>query len=605
MVRLLMARRPPMKSMSLLRPLLLSVVIAMMTILLGLIALSFFSSSNLIADGAWATPHAAGVLLSDMFPSFSQLGLVSGLVVAAGLLWGAFAFGFVRWIKSHVLRELTEQVRRMHAVLKRPDAAPIAAAPVPGPKPDVAEFDELVTTIRETHARLLTSRAEQNARIEALTTALNQDPLTRLVSRSYFMNALRASLAPNRESRSGVGEEVEVEGMREHDTGHVLICRQRDLAALNQLMPRHLTDQWLRTTALRLNAIFSDSKDASALLGRLNGSDFAVLLPGVSEAQAGGLAEQVRAVLRETRLPLSDGSLCRWAISLVRYRRGDTMTDVLAQLDHALMRSESKGKDSVAIGARAAQAVAPGEYAWKDTIDSALEDHRFFLTALPLALSDGTILRHEATLMLQHEAGSAALPPSLFIPAAVRLDMSVACDIQAIRLGLDWLVSNRGDLTVRICTPTLARAAFIPRLLDMLATRQALASRLVIEIDAHAIVTNLAGAISLGETLHAHGARLGARRLAQQLTALESLHLLRLAYVRIDGPFLKNLAESPGSRHLAASIASTARDCDIAVYADDVVGTKVNDILSALGILPVHKPSAAPPAFSALHEARA
>ncbi|MCH2000169.1 GGDEF domain-containing protein, partial [Achromobacter xylosoxidans] len=78
---------------------------------------------------------------------------------------------------------------------------------------------------------------EQNAKIESLELELNQDPVTRLPNRKYFVNEFRRALdagpaAGPASARTGI------------DGGHVLVFRQRDLADLNRHMPREFIDQW-------------------------------------------------------------------------------------------------------------------------------------------------------------------------------------------------------------------------------------------------------------------------------------------------------------------------------------------------------------------------
>ena len=57
------------------------------------------------------------------------------------------------------------------------------------------------------------------------------------------------------------------------------MLRQRDLADLNRHMPREFIDQWLRAVCERVRASLASLNAGSALLARLNGSDFALLLP--------------------------------------------------------------------------------------------------------------------------------------------------------------------------------------------------------------------------------------------------------------------------------------------------------------------------------------
>jgi EAL domain-containing protein (putative c-di-GMP-specific phosphodiesterase class I) len=54
--------------------------------------------------------------------------------------------------------------------------------------------------------------------------------------------------------------------------------------------------------------------------------------------------------------------------------------------------------------------------------------------------------------------------------------------------------------------------------------------------------------------------------------------------VKLGGGFVGGMSQSPGSQQLTASVLETARDLDIAVYAEDVPDAETQRILANLGI---------------------
>ena len=313
----------------------------------------------------------------------------------------------------------------------------------------------------------------------------------------------------------------------------MLVFRQRDLADLNRHMPREFIDQWLRAACERIQGSLKSLHVANPLLARLNGSDFALLLPGCAAPQAMMIAEQLRADLHASRIPVGEGHLCRWAQAMADYSHGNPAGPVLARLDFGLMRAESAGNDQVVI-AGAADAQSPsesGERAWKDAILSALEGRRFELATEPLRAADGTVLRTEAMLMLRTAPDQAPIPATLFIPPAVRLDLVAECDLQAVELGLDWLAAHDGELALRVALPSLRGQKYLRQLALLLTERRALARRLFLEIDAHGLVECHEQIAALARVASEFGAHIGVRRLAQQFGAVAQLHTLPLSYV--------------------------------------------------------------------------
>ncbi|MGW8306423.1 MAG: bifunctional diguanylate cyclase/phosphodiesterase [Achromobacter pulmonis] len=538
------------------------------------------SASHAVSDG-WRQIGEVTLVANDAYAWEAlwrgSLRMIA-LVLGAGLVWALFAFALVRWIKNRLLREVSDHVRSIGR-----DAPPQQM------EARVPELSGVVQALNQTRERVYASVEEQNAKIESLELELNQDPVTRLPNRKYFVNEFRRAL------EGGTGQAPARAGI---DGGHVLVFRQRDLADLNRHMPREFIDQWLRAACERILASLKSLHVADPLLARLNGSDFALLLPGCAAPQAMMIAEQLRADLHASRIPVGEGHLCRWAQAMADYSRGNQAGPVLSRLDFGLMRAESAGNDQVVI-AGAADAQSPsesGERAWKDAIQSALEENRFELATEPLRNVAGAPIRTEAMLMLRTAADQAPIPATLFIPPAVRLDLVADCDLQAVSLGLDWLATHDGELTLRVALPSLRGQKYVRQLALLLTERKALARRLFLEIDAHGLVECHEQIATLARVASEFGAHIGVRRLAQQFGAVAQLHTLPLSYVKLGGGFVGGMSQSPGSQQLTASVLETARKLGIAVYAEDVPDSETRHILASLGISVMRGPGVKTPA---------
>ncbi|PTW97656.1 GGDEF domain-containing protein [Achromobacter mucicolens] len=524
------------------------------------------AASHAVSDG-WRQIGEVTLIANDAYAWEalwrSSLKMIA-LVVGAGILWAIFAFVLVGWIKNRLLREISDHVRGI-------------GRDAPGEQVEarVPELSGVVQALNQTRERIHASVEEQNAKIESLELELNQDPVTGLPNRKYFVNEFRRAL----ETRAAAGTS-------RIDGGHVLVFRQRDLADLNRHMPREFIDQWLRTACERIQGTLKRMHVAAPMLARLNGSDFALLLPGCAAPQAMMVAEQVRADLHASRIPVGEGHLCRWAQAMTDYGHGSQAGAVLARLDFGLMRAESAGNDQVVIaGATDTQSPSEaGERAWKDAIQTALEGRHFELSTEPLLALNGRVVRTEAMLMLRTAPDQEPIPATLFIPPAVRLDLVAECDLEAVRLGLEWLASHAGELAVRVSLPSLRGQKFLRQLALLLTENRPLARRLYVEIDAHGLVECHEQITAFARVAAEFGAHIGVRRLAQQFGAVAQLHTLPLSYVKLGGGFVGGMSQSPGSQQLTASVLETARSLGIAVYAEDVPDAETQRILQGLGI---------------------
>jgi len=532
-----------------------------------LVPLSAKSATHVVTDG-WRQLGEVTLTATDVYAWEtlweSSLRMIL-LVVSAGVLWALFAFALVRWIQKRLLGEVGDQLR---AIGRGQWGQHLA--------PRVPELSGITEALNQTREQLRASADEQNAKIESLQIEVNQDPVTGLANRKYFINEFRRELD---------GDTAPTPSDAAMPGGHVLVFRQRDLGAINRHMPRDFVDQWLRTLVDRLRAMLASMQVNAPVLARLNGSDFALLLPHCSAPKAIMVAERLRAELRTARIPVGEGGLCRWVQALADYAPGAQVGDLLGRLDYALMRGESSGDDHVQLTSDDEPVLsANSESSWRQIITAGIERERFTLALQPLSFIDGQVLRQEATLMLHSVDASEPIPARLFIPAAIRLDLAADCDMQAVRLALDWLEKNPGELTVRLSMASLGHLDFLAQLERLVSARPGQASRLIVEVDAHALVERHADVVALSRIGAMTRMRLGVRRLAQQFNALSQLHDLQLAYVKLGGGFVGGMAHSIGSQQLTVSVLETARALNIAVYAEDVPDAVTRNILANLGI---------------------
>ncbi len=491
---------------------------------------------------------------------------VAALVLAAGVSWGLFAWSLASWLHRRLLPELGDHVRALGR--GQWNRAPAVSR--------VAELAVVADAVNEAREQLRSAAEAQAARTESMRAELERDVVTGAASRKAFMQGLDQALAESAE---------DAEARQRFPMGHVLVFRQRDLAGINRHMHRALADQWLRMVYERIQSVVAARRQPGAVLGRLNGSDFALLFPNSTTPVATLLAERLRAELRHLRIPVGEGALCRWALALTNYMPGAQAGEVLARLDHALMQAEDSGDDQPQFAPEdAPQGLAVGETAWKEAIQNGVRLSLYSLSVDPLVDLQGQVVRHEAQLTLLAGGSHEPIPAHLFIPAAVRLNLSADCDLQAVRLGLEWLAQNEGDLVVRVSLPSLKQSSFLTQLQRQLSESPALASRLYIEIDAHGLVEQYASVEDLCRLAARMGTRVGLRRLAQQFSALTRLHGLPLAYVKLGGGFVAGLATSPGSQALAATVIDLARQRDIDVCAEDVPDVATRQVLEGLGI---------------------
>jgi len=294
----------------------------------ALLPIDVKSATRSVTDG-WRQIGDVTVIANDVYAWEtlwqSSLRLIL-LIGAAGLIWAVFAISLVRWIERRLLAEISKEVQKLGRGQLQGNTN----------IPAVSELSGVIKAINQARDRLRITAEEQNAKVEALELELNRDETTGVANRRYFLNEFRRLLDATANSACGPASR-----------GYVVILHLRDLADVNQYMQRRPTDQWLTSVCRQLGDMLSAVDLPETLLARLNGADFAVLLPSCDRASAITLAERMRVKLLETRIHASETSLCHWIMSLTNYDADANISTVLTRLDLGLTHAEENNSDEV------------------------------------------------------------------------------------------------------------------------------------------------------------------------------------------------------------------------------------------------------------------
>lgn len=538
--------------------------------------------SRAVSDG-WRQTGEVAVTPEDAFARetlWRMTWQVLLLVVGAGLLWAIFAVFLIRWLRLALQTEIAVQVRAIA------EGTPPESVSPPG-MPRMKELASVQTVIQSVRERVRATAEEQHRQIETLQLELNSDEVTGVANRKYFINELRRGLVAG---EAGAPRTVP-------DHGHVLIFRQRDLTAINAKHERQQADAWLRSVGDGVKAVVAQHQAAgrpAPQLARLNGSDFVVLLAGYDGPDGTELIQAVRQVLDSLRIRTADDRLCRWSFALTDYAAGCDVGQVLARLDHGLMRAENAGHNEVEYMAASEQramgpAVTVGETAWKNLILEGLNDGRLMLGVEPSNYRDDDVSnRQEALLFMRDANDGSAISGFLFMPPAVRLGLSGACDLRAVELGVQWLRENTGTLVLRISLASLQQPDFLPEVERVLTAGDipaGLLQRFVLEIDAHGFVAYPDELEAFCAMAAKVGVGVGVRRLAEQPAALMRLHKVQISYIKLGGDLISRLLESPGATQLIAAITEVAIGQGVKVYAHDIPNARTASLLLEYGVL--------------------
>ena len=496
----------------------------------------------LVSDGWRQTGQvtviaARGYAYRALWRGMLQLG---SLMLAIGLFWAMGVSALLRWVRRP-LEEMAEQAEAIGAgqfrVLE---------------EPKVVELRSMARALNHMSERIRSLFAEQAARIAGLRDESSHDAGTGLLNRMYFNGELRRVLS-----------DVDVP-----PGGCLGVLRIADLAVLNQQLGRLRTDEWLAAVGEALKSSVEGGEEVS--LARLGGAEFAILLPGVELSAGRRLLEQARSAVAALDLQVGVERGLRMAAAVVAYRRDDKPGALLSRVDSALMRAEAEGGVVAEPDGAPLPIPAPGEGRWREMLEGALARHEFTLISYPVLACDGSLIHREFMLRLPAPDGGAVLTAGQFMPAAVRVGLASACDLEALRLGIASLAGSPDPIAINVAPRSLLEPGFLDQLDVLLARAGADAARISVEVSERGLDANLAGLEALAEVLARHGTHLGIEHFGRQLAALPRLYALQLAYLKLDGSFVASLHEDVGLQRLVKAIVDVARGLDVVVYAEQV-----------------------------------
>ncbi|MDR2186455.1 MAG: EAL domain-containing protein [Azonexus sp.] len=476
------------------------------------------------------------------------------------LLWFVFAALVVGWLATRFLQKN----------IKRPLDAVVAQAQAISEKrfiriaePKPPELNSVASAMNIMVDRLKAMFEQEAGRLEALRREATLDALTGLANRAFFLNQLDAALH-NDDAQPA---------------GSLLLLRVADLAGINRRLGREMADELLRRLGHAL--LEHSARHPAAAAARLNGADFALLLPDLADPAP--VAEQLLATFGQlVASGLIDGEPVGH-IASGPYQHGQPAATLLARLDSALAAAETEGALAWRRVDSAAPTPATSNADWRQLLDGAIESQRLRLVDFPVANNQGQLLHLECPLRLQAVEGGEWLIAGSFMPMAARLAMTADLDLAAVRLALDRLASGAAAVAVNLSGESIADAQFRQRLLARLASQKELASRLWLEVSEPGVFNHFEPFRAFCNLLRPLSCRLGIEHFGRQFSEIGRLHDIGLDYLKVDASFIRAIDSQPGNQAFLKGLCNIAHNIGLTIIAEGVQSTAELAALPDLG----------------------
>lgn len=429
-------------------------------------------------------------------------------------------------------------------------------------EPKTKEFQRLVramNTLSQSVKQMLDKEARQ---LEVLRRESQTDALTGLANRTHFFNLLDTQLTRDDVQAAGI----------------LVLARVMNLNELNSQLGHQQVDRLLRTIADALSDI--QHKYSNSYAGRLNGSDFVLLIP--TDIPIDIFSAELSQKLN-FQLIASDFDKVALPLALCNFSSNDQRNALLHRLDGVLAQAELKGNRAVVVLENNQPDYVQHNLAeWRDAITAALTTQNIALATFPVRNSGGDLIHYEtaARLKLDNEFR----PAGYFMHWAVRLGLMPDVDLAIVRLALVQLSHASEPLAVNISAAALCNANFREQLIALLRSEPERTKHLWLEFPEICMLRHLEELRAFTTRLRSLGCRIGLEHVGLEFTQFGDLQAMGLGYLKIDSAITRDIHLNTSSQTFVQSLCTLGHSLGIVMIAEGVINDAEQQSLSRVGL---------------------
>ncbi|WNZ78367.1 cyclic di-GMP receptor LapD [Pseudomonas sp. P105] len=506
-------------------------------------------------------PAGGDAIVSRGWEQAARVEVVSHPMFALAKLWQS-ALGSLGWLLlcgavsavlgalllRRQLKPLDYMVHQSHAIARRE----FLSLPE---LPRTPELRRVVQAMNQMVEKLKALFQEQAERSEKLRVESYQDNLTGLANRRYFEMQLHARVSNPEQASSG----------------YLLLLRVKDLAGLNQRLGGQRTDQLLKAVGEQLQRECARYPETHNMVTRIRGGEFAVLAPGLVREEALQLAQNLESALASLHATGATDVASVASIGLAPFVHGDSPQAVLQLGDQALAQAESQGEPGWAcLDHSASASVGDDHHAWHNLLDQALSNQRFELYFQPVVAAQDTqvVLHYKVLSRLLDEQGQ-TIPAGRFLPWLERFGWTARLDRLMLEQVLKQMAGHEQSLALNLSSATLADPQALNKIFEILRAHSNLGPRLTLEIGEEQLPEQ-AVLEQLTRQLRELGFSLSLQRFGGRFSMIGNLSRLGLAYLKIDGSYIRAIDQESDKRLFIEAIQRAAHSIDLPLIAERV-----------------------------------
>lgn len=439
-----------------------------------------------------------------------------------------------------------------------------------------ARYIELDNNENEDFLYIVAEDISETQRLsEKLSYQATHDPLTGLNNRIEFERRLKNAMQT-----------------RSHNAEHALCYMDLDNFKIINDTSGHLAgDELLR----QLSVLLKQKLRQSDVLARLGGDEFGILMENCSLKFARRTIENIRQTIEEFRFVWQDKKFTIGSsMGLVPITESfSKVEDILSAADAACYTAKDTGRNRIHI-------FFPndielnrkrGEMEWVSRINNALEEDRFviYYQEIQPVTSEHKDIHIELLLRMQGDDGE-LIPPGAFLSSAERYNIINKIDRWVVETALKKLsapdidIQKLGQCNINLSGQSLGNSDFSRFLFKAISESDIPSNILCFEVTETAAIANLASAIRFIRALKIQGCSFALDDFGSGVSSFGYLKNLPVDYLKIDGAFVRDIAEDEVDFTMVKSINDIAQVMNKKTVAEFVETEEINFRLIDIGV---------------------
>jgi len=415
--------------------------------------------------------------------------------------------------------------------------------------------------------RIVTDRKVDEARLKY---EVRHDKLTGLYNRLRLTEALDDILAFNR---------------RYERCGAYYVVGIDHLTLINNAFGHEAGDAVL----VELSQRFDSRPPIGDAIGRIGGDCFGIVVADIEGEDIDALGDRILEEMRRAPVETPSGQVFVTAsvgCAVFGYD-ADSAHDIMAKADVALREAKLGGRNGY-VRYQSTEAMREGQkesVAIAEKVLAALKDDRLLLAYQPIVTADSSEVSHyECLLRMINEAGE-VVNAGAFIPVIEEMGLVRQIDQRVLELAVRTLNENEDiSLAVNVSAVTAGDPSWRERLVNMIKQENDIADRIMIEITETMALRDVEDTARFVDSVRSLGCKVALDDFGAGNTSFRNLRALPVDVVKIDGCFVRDIAEHPDNQLFLRSLVDLARGFGLKTVAECVETEADVEILRANGV---------------------